>query len=88
MTNLTNMLKTFLSENEWNINKLRGGDVVHYILENISTDDLLLISKESSQQDLYINEYGDLVVIEGTTTYDTLLEDGSDVALLLLKDLT
>ena len=33
MKSLENLLEDFLSKNEWNINKLKGTDVIHYLQE-------------------------------------------------------
>ena len=84
MKSLENLLKDFLSKNEWDINKLKGEDVIYYIQENIKHD--FMFSKEDLLSESYINEYGDLVLPEDSKLFNEMLCE-SDVANLLLKDM-
>ena len=61
MKSLENLLEDFLSKNEWNINKLKGADVIHYIQENIKHDSIFC--KEDLLSESYINEYGDFLYL-------------------------
>ena len=40
MKSLENLLEDFISKNKWNINKLKGTDVIYYIQENIKHDSI------------------------------------------------
>lgn len=84
MKSLENLLEDFLSKNEWNINKLKGSDVIYYIQENIKHDGIFC--KEDLLSESYINEYGDLVLPEDSKLFNEMLCE-SDVANLLLKDM-
>ena len=84
MKSLENLLEDFLSKNEWNINKLKGTDVIYYIQENLKHD--FMFSKEDLLSESYINEYGDLVLPEDSKLFNEMLCE-SDVANLLLKDM-
>ena len=84
MKSLENLLEEFLSKNEWNINKLKGRDVIYYIQENIKRDSVFC--KEDLLSESYINEYGDLVLPEDSKLFNEMLCE-SDVANLLLKDM-
>ena len=84
MKSLENLLEEFLSNNEWNINKLKGADVIYYIQENIERDSVFC--KEDLLSESYINEYGDLVLPEDSKLFNEMLCE-SDVANLLLKDM-
>ena len=84
MKSLENLLEDFLSKNEWNINKLKGADVIYYIQENVKHD--FMFSKEYLLSESYINEYGDLVLPEYSKLFNEMLCE-SDVANLLLKDM-
>ena len=84
MKSLEKLLKDFISKNEWNINKLKGVDVVYYIQENVKHD--FMFSKEDLLSESYINEYGDLVLPEDSKLFNEMLCE-SDVANLLLKDM-
>ena len=84
MKSLENLLKDFLSKNEWNINKLKGADVIYYIQENVKHD--FMFSKEDLLSESYINDYGDLVLPEDSKLFNEILCE-SDVANLLLKDM-
>ena len=84
MKSLENLLEDFLSKNEWNINKLKGSDVIYYIQENIKNDSIFC--KEDLLSESYINEYGDLVLPEDSKLFNEMLCE-SDVANLLLKDM-
>ena len=83
MKSLENLLKDFLSKNEWNINKLKGADVIYYIQENVKHD--FMFSKEDLLSESYINDYGDLVLPEDSKLFNEMLCE-SDIAKLLLKD--
>ena len=83
MKSLENLLKDFLSKNEWNINKLKGADVIYYIQENVKHD--FMFSKEDLLSESYINDYGDLVLPEDSKLFNEMLCE-SDIANLLLKD--
>ena len=84
MKSLENLLKDFLSKNEWNINKLKGADVIYYIQENVKHD--FMFSKEDLLSESYINDYGDLVLPEDSKLFNEMLCE-SDIANLLLKDM-
>ena len=84
MKSLENLLDDFISKNEWNINKLKGSDVVYYIQENIK--DSNIVFKDDLLNESYINEYGDLVLPEGSKLFSEMLCE-SDIANLLLKDM-
>ena len=84
MKSLENLLEDFLSKNEWNINKLKGSDVIYYIQENIKNDSIFF--KEDLLSESYINEYGDLVLPEDSKLFNEMLCE-SDVANLLLKNM-
>ena len=84
MKSLEKLLEDFVSKNEWNINKLKGVDVVYYIQENIKRDSVFC--KEDLLSESYINEYGDLVLPEDSKLFNEMLCE-SDVANLLLKDM-
>lgn len=56
--NLTTTLLTFLKEYEWDINKLKGEDVLYCIQKNVDADELSVISKEELLIDSYIRDYG------------------------------
>ena len=84
MKSLENLLKDFLSKNEWNINKLKGADVIYYIQENVKHD--FMFSKEDLLSESYINDYGDLVLPEDSKLFNEMLCE-SDIAILLLKDM-
>ena len=84
MKSLEKLLEDFVSKNEWNINKLKGVDVVYYIQENVKHD--FMFSKEDLLSESYINEYGDLVLPEDSKLFNEMLCE-SDVANLLLKDM-
>ena len=84
MKSLEKLLEDFISKNEWNINKLKGVDVVYYIQENIKRDSVFC--KEDLLSESYINEYGDLVLPEDSKLFNEMLCE-SDVANLLLKDM-
>ena len=84
MKSLEKLLKDFISKNEWNINKLKGVDVIYYIQENVKHD--FMFSKEDLLSESYINEYGDLVLPEDSKLFNEMLCE-SDVANLLLKDM-
>ena len=85
MKSLEKLLEDFVSKNEWNINKLKGADVIYYIQENVKHD--FMFSKEDLLSESYINEYGDLVLPEDSKLFNEMLCE-SDVANLLLKDMT
>lgn len=87
MSDLKTMLQAFFKENEWNINKLKGGDVIYYIEENINTDNVVVLDKEQFNNDSHIDDYGQLIINKGSITEDILLNE-DDVASLLLKSLT
>ena len=82
MKSLEKLLEDFLSKNEWNINKLKGTDVIHYLQENVKHD--FMFSKEYLLSESHINEYGDLVLPEDSKLFNEMLCE-SDVANLLLK---
>ena len=84
MRSLEKLLEDFVSKNEWNINKLKGADVIYYIQENVKHD--FMFSKEDLLSESYINEYGDLVLPEDSKLFNEMLCE-SDVANLLLKDM-
>ena len=84
MKSLDNVLRDFLSKNEWNINKLKGADVIYYIQENVKHD--FMFSKEDLLSESYINDYGDLVLPEDSKLFNEMLCE-SDIANLLLKDM-
>ena len=84
MKSLENLLEDFISKNKWNINKLKGTDVIYYLQENIKNDSILF--KEDLLNESYINEYGDLVLPEDSKLFNEMLCE-SDVANLLLKDM-
>ena len=84
MKSLEILLEDFLSKNEWNINKLKGADVIYYIQEN--TKDNIIFCKDDLLSESYINDYGDLVLPENSKLFSELLCE-SDVANLLLKDM-
>ena len=84
MKSLEDLLKDFLSKNEWNINKLKGADVIYYIQENVKHD--FMFSKEDLLSESYINDYGDLVLPEDSKLFNEMLCE-SDIANLLLKDM-
>ena len=84
MKSLENLLEDFISKNEWNINKLKGVDVIYYMQENIERDSVFC--KEDLLSESYINEYGDLVLPEDSKLFNEMLCE-SDVANLLLKDM-
>ena len=84
MKSLENLLKDFLSKNEWNINKLKGADVIYYIQENVKHD--FMFSKEDLLSESHINDYGDLVLPEDSKLFNEMLCE-SDIANLLLKDM-
>ena len=84
MKSLEKLLEDFVSKNEWNINKLKGADVIYYIQENVKHD--FMFSKEDLLSESYINEYGDLVLPEDSKLFNEMLCE-SDVANLLLKDM-
>ena len=84
MKSLENLLEEFLSKNEWNINKLKGADVIYYIQENVKHD--FMFSKEDLLSESYINDYGDLVLPEDSKLFNEMLCE-SDIANLLLKDM-
>ena len=84
MKSLEKLLKDFLSKNEWNINKLKGADVIYYIQENVKHD--FMFSKEDLLSESYINDYGDLVLPEDSKLFNEMLCE-SDIANLLLKDM-
>lgn len=84
MKSLENLLEDFLSKNEWNINKLKGDDVIYYIQENIKHGNIFC--KEDLLKESYINEYGDLVLPEDSKLFNEMLCE-SDIANLLLKDM-
>ena len=85
MKSLENLLEDFLSKNEWNINKLKGTDVVYCIQENIKHDSIFF--KEDLLSESYVNDYGDLVLPEDSKLFNEMLCE-SDIANLLLKDMT
>ena len=85
MKSLENLLEDFLSKNEWNINKLKGADVIYYIQENVKHD--FMLSKEDLLSESYINDHGDLVLPEDSKLFNEMLCE-SDIANLLLKDMT
>ena len=85
MKSLEKLLEDFVSKNEWNINKLKGADVIYYIQENVKHD--FMFSKEDLLSESYINEYGDLVLPEDSKLFNEMLCE-SDVANLLLKDMS
>ena len=85
MKSLENLLEDFLSKNEWNINKLKGADVIYYIQENVKHD--FMFSKEDLLSESYINDHGDLVLPEDSKLFNEMLCE-SDIANLLLKDMT
>lgn len=87
MSDLKTMLQAFFKENEWNINKLKGGDVIYYIEENINTDNVVVLDKEQFNNDSHIDDYGQLIINKGSITEDILLNE-DDVASILLKSLT
>ena len=84
MKSLENLLKDFLSKNEWNINKLKGTDVIYYLQENIKHDNMF--SKEDLLSESHINDNGDLVLPEDSKLFNEMLCE-SDIANLLLKDM-
>ena len=84
MKSLENLLKDFLSKNEWNINKLKGTDVIHYLQENIKHNNMF--SKEDLLSESHINDNGDLVLPEDSKLFNEMLCE-SDIANLLLKDM-
>jgi hypothetical protein len=84
MKSLENLLEDFISKNEWNINKLKGTDVIYYLQENIKHGSMFC--KEDLIMESYINEYGDLVLPEDSKLFNEMLCE-SDVARLLLKDM-
>ena len=84
MKSLEKLLEDFVSKNEWNINKLKGADVIHYLQENIKHD--IILFKEDLLSESHINEYGDLVLPEDSKLFNEMLCE-SDVANLLLKDM-
>ena len=84
MKSLENLLEDFLSKNEWNINKLKGTDVIYYIQENLKHD--FMFSKEDLLSESYINDYGDLVLPDDSKLFNEMLCE-SDIANLLLKDM-
>ena len=84
MKSLEKLLEDFVSKNEWNINKLKGTDVIYYIQENIKRDSVFC--KEDLLSESYINEYGDLVLPEDSKFFNEMLCE-SDIANLLLKDM-
>lgn len=84
MKSLENLLEDFLSKNEWNINKLKGTDVIYYLQENVKHD--FILSKEDLLSESYINEYGDLVLPEDSKLFNEILCE-ADIANLLLKDM-
>ena len=81
---LETLLKDFISKNEWNINKLKCTDVIYYLKENIKHDNMFC--KEDLLNESYINDYGDLVLPEGSKLFNEMLCE-SDIANLLLKDM-
>ena len=84
MKSLEKLLEDFVSKNEWNINKLKGADVIYYIQENLKHD--FMFSKEYLLSESYINDYGDLVLPEDSKLFNEMLCE-SDIANLLLKDM-
>ena len=84
MKSLEKLLEDFISENEWNINKLKGTDVIYYLLENIKHD--FMLCKEDLLSESYVNDYGDLVLPDGSKLFNEMLCE-SDIANLLLKDM-
>lgn len=87
MHTLKTMLQAFFKENEWNINKLKDGDVIYYIEENINTDNVVVLDKEQFNNDSHIDDYGQLIINKGSITEDILLNE-DDAASILLKSLT
>ena len=85
MKSLEILLEDFLSKNEWNINKLKGADVIYYIQENVKYNSIFC--KEDLLSESYINDYGDLVLPEDSKLFNEMLCE-SDIANLLLKDMT
>ena len=84
MKSLEKLLEDFISKNEWNINKLKGTDVIYYLQENIKHDNMFC--KEDLLSESYINDYGDLVLPEDSKLFNEMLCE-SDIANLLLKDM-
>ena len=84
MKSLEKLLEDFVSKNEWNINKLKGTDVIHYLQENIKHGGIFF--KEDLLGESHINEYGDLILPEDSKLFNEMLCE-SDIAKLHIKDM-